>query len=103
MVPMRVAHEKMDFQIALCVFPCQGNAEFTNTRAAIEDHDVISAADFHAGGISSIANRFRTRRSDRPAGTPELHAEDRASNFDRAPDGIQELLTLIRLYDVFVG
>src|SRR5579872_7187752 len=77
-IPVCVAHEQVNFKIALGIFAGESDSQFAKAGAALENHDILAALHLHASRVAAITNRLRAGCSDRPARPPELHAKYRA-------------------------
>jgi len=71
-VPMRVRNKQGEIERFAFEFRCEGQAEFAQARAAIQDDDVIAVADFDASGVAAITDGGRPGRGNGAANTPEF-------------------------------
>jgi len=76
---MRMRNEQGKIERLALEFIKERLAKLAQAGAGIEDDDVITAANFYAGGIAAVAHSARSRRGNRAAHAPKL---DLSSDFD---------------------
>jgi len=73
-IPMKVRDEDVGGKWLWAELTLQCMAEHTESRAAVEDVDLISDANFHAGGIASVAQVLGLWSGRGAAHAPKLNS-----------------------------